>query len=465
MQVFVRHTYYPGPACECPDFEVIPTPDSRDLMNDLGLQLLEEPYGFSILYDSNRKEDLLSYLRRQADQGAIPPPKEKEVWTRISVALALKNKSFINFTRIPIDTDPALENFYFSNQEAHRVGESVMLSLGKSVHGNELLKVIPPQYAVPVGPDVACVRVLDVTLHPVICRPRCIPRGLAGKQNPNTVTCQDVQEFKEGLQSGVPEGLPDSVCVNTIFLDFSQLPEGKYSIQKVRSDGTVICHEHEDVLYTVPCAAPLCFIDLFLTDPMPEISENGIYPVQALFDPDHTKIVEVGYELKFLARSTFWNYFIVPQPERPLALSITGPGAEFFGPCPVVLSNGARAYRFLSRKPIRLQQYSKASFELWSKDKLLETLIEKRLPVASTQVLPRNDWVACRDLLASVQKGAERLPPCRELMDHLCPDCNGLSLRECAEKVKALLRKPNGNSSSEVSIPPGRNYSDIFVYV
>ncbi|HEX7288873.1 MAG TPA: hypothetical protein VF532_22000 [Candidatus Angelobacter sp.] len=489
MQVVVRHTYYPGPAFACPDFKVIPTPDSAALMQDLGLQFLVEPCGFSIVYDTARKDDLFSYLRRQARRGELPAPREEEVWTRISVVLALKNMSFINFTRICIATDPMLQNLYFSNLDAHRLGESIMLAPGKAVSDLELEKVVPPQYAVQIcSPDVTCVKVRDVSHHVVMCRPRCIPRALAARQNPNIITCKDVDDFKKHCKQACTDDClkkfpddavarrkcekqcarqcEDQVCVDTIFLDFSLFPEGKYSIEQVRCDPqsgeeTVVCPK-EDVLYTLSCTAPLCFIDLFLTDPMPGITENGIYPVKDLFGTK-PEIVEVNYELKFLARSTFWNYFIVPQPPRHLPhLSIhSESGPDFLGPCPVVLANGARAYRFLSEKAIPLRKYSKSSFQLWSN----ETVIEQRLPVASTQVLPRNEWVACGDLLASLQDKADGLLPCRKLRNHLCPECKGLTLTECAERIKALLRKLQDNSSSEDPVPPGRNYSDIFVYV
>lgn len=254
--------------------------------------------------------------------------------------------------------------------------------------------------------------------------------------------------------------------MDKIYLDFSLLPEGKYLVEKVQhnertKEEKVI--DSETGIYTLSAPAPLCFIDLFLTDPMPGITHNGIYPVRNLFDSD-PEIVEVTYKLRFLARKTLWNYFIVPQPQRPLDdLSIISEsGPEFIGPCAVVLANGAKAYRFLSEEPIPLHRQSSARFQLVSDGAVLA----KRLPVASIQqVLPRSEWTACRDLLASLQPGADDWPPCHTLYKTLCKGfCKGENPQECAKKIRNLGEQKSGPNSNAKEFH-NRNYSDIFVYV
>ncbi len=137
-RVSVEHTYYDHRGDRSPDFVARPTRATAELMRNLGLLFRREETGFSVLYDELTEDSLFQYLRRQYPRNSYPPSQRpcdeaqspcyqerrdtvaRGVWTRLSFVLALSDPYFVNFTQIPADTNPALENFYFSNQDAHQ---------------------------------------------------------------------------------------------------------------------------------------------------------------------------------------------------------------------------------------------------------------------------------------------------------------------------------------------------------
>lgn len=391
MQVDIRHGYYAeaGETGACPDFRAAPTPPTRELMRSLGLLFLNESAGFSILYEPARAEGLYWYLR----QHGTPPNggKESQYWTRLSFVLSLKNLSFINFTEIPIDTNPTQQNFYFTNQDAHdlldqaapQVGPAI-LNKNKWVDGAALLPVEGPELRVRTPPDVKEVVVLDIAGQPVLAEFRCVPT----QASPPTQVCRDV-----------------------VFLDFTTLPEDKYVIEYVMQPGATPLLSRP-ILYTVAEPIPLCFIDLLFTKPSE--TADGVYPVGLYPEVDtnddphkaaagnpETKsgaIRPVRYMLRFEARATYWRYYIVPQPQREeledLAIEPVGdtPPVSFSGPTRVRLATGALAYRFVSNDRLLLRQHSSYRFRLrgWTRRApASDDILVACLPVASSkQVLP-----------------------------------------------------------------------------
>lgn len=411
-QVLIRHTYYNASADSCPDFDVSPTPASAALMGDLGLLFRHEKTGFSVLYDVARADVLLDYLARQGGE-------THQCWTRLSFTLTLNNPYFINFTDVPIDVNPSAQNFYFTNREARADGGRVVLNAGEGVAGGELLKVAPAQVALRVGTDVTEVIVTDLSGEEVI--------------------------RQKGCPHVSPPAAPES-CV--VFLDFSGLPEDKYFIEFVGGETGI----KFPVLYTVPSPSPLCFIDLFFTDP--DASAEGVYPVRDLYTPGR-KIVSVGYELGFRARSTTWNYFIVPQPraerfEELRIETVSEPPVKFAGPCRVLLPNGADAYRFSSAEGLLLQQQSGYRFRLLGRRGLMmsEGVLVETMPVASSrQVTPLSRGAACALLRESLCRKAGHRRRCRDLIKLVC---------------RGVGRKPRRPRAGDSEMS---NYSDTYVYV
>src|SRR5436853_173538 len=302
---YLPSVYYKNSDGRCPDFRVYPTAATRLLMATLGLLLKDEGIGFSVLYDMNRAENLFNFLRHQAERG-FQVPEVTGVWTRLSFALSLRNPYFINFTAIPVDTEPTKLNFYFSNQEAH-VGPDgeVILNQGKWVVADERLPVIPTQYQVLVSDRVMAVQVNAISGVEVITEPRC---------------SSHVHSFDNNFdKADIGVSSPPLFCSEIVYLNFSLLPEDKYTIEKIGYDGKPV-EEPRPVLYTAPYPTPLCFIDLLFTDPLIEPGAppspsraEGIYPVRDLWGINPS-VVPVDYHLAFRRRRTIWNYYIAPQP-------------------------------------------------------------------------------------------------------------------------------------------------------
>jgi hypothetical protein len=280
-----------------------------------------------------------------------------------------------------------------------------------------------------INKKVKEVHVLDISGEVVICRPRCVPISALKEKDPSAITCKEAKDCTDGD--------PKCRCTNTIYLDFSPLPEDKYTVELKPLLGA------EEILYTASYPLPLCFIDLLFTRPTAE--EPGIYPVENLFPKEATSIVPVNYEIRFNRRATFWNYYVVPPPrERYEHLFIRSePPVEFAGPCCVHLPDATTAYRFLSKSPIPLQE--EATFELQLRNRVMpghDDVIVKRLPVASVpQVLPERQADVCQSLAGSLCPFAEEEERCAELVEFVC--------------------RPSENPPQ----PSETNYSDIYVYV
>ncbi|MDB5600905.1 MAG: hypothetical protein JWN71_2949 [Xanthobacteraceae bacterium] len=366
MQVEILHGYYATADSEgaCPDFNARPAPKTAALMRSLGLRFFPEPMGFSVLYDPTRAEGLFWYLRQHSTS---PTHRQGlEHWTRLSFILSLNNPSFINFTEIPIYTHPTQQNFYFTNQNAHRIdgGAEVVLTTDDWVDGDALLPVEGAEVRVLTPPGVEEVVAYNIAGEPVLTVPRCVP---------------------------VKASPPEQVCRDAVFLDFSKLGEGKYEIEVIGDVG-----RRWPILYTMPEPIPLCFIDLLLTNPTRRKAD--FYPVQHLYPKDQTTIVPMRYTLRFRPRRTHWRYNIVPQPQRAalddLAIETEGglKHIPFSGPETVTLINGALAYRFVSDDPLPTLQRSFFRFRLKGRSPrapAIDDVLVTRLPVAaSNQLVP-----------------------------------------------------------------------------
>lgn len=462
MRVSIRHNYYYRSNGECPDFSIRPTSASAALMQTLGLLFKDEVTGFSILYDVRRRDILLSYLRRQEW-----PPKSNHCWTRLSFVLSLKNPYFLNFTDLPIDLNPANQNFYFTNQNARLQRDQIVLNPDQE---QELLRVVPVQFGVPVSNAVKDVEVQDVAQvaeaeGAVICRPRCIPDEMLKTHQASQVTCKQVEEY----ESKHPIPLTYA-CMNKIYLDFSPLPEDKYTIKHVYILGSPAPPPPAGdgpVLYTESYPVPLCFINLFFTNPTGE--KLGFFPVRHLFsEKPRTTVETVNYELKFERRSTYWNYFIVPQSGEDIENLRIEPEVRFNGPCSVNLPDGRKAYRFVSKQPLPFIQQSQFRFRLTGElgATAQNSILMERLPVASPEQVLQDELTACLKLDGSVRPGAKT--ECRKLKGQICRCvCMGLPVDKWLQVLKGLCADPQNPTCQELRLKLRcpKIYSDIYVYV
>jgi hypothetical protein len=472
MQVTLRHSYYnrSDPAEACPDFTISPTTASSILMNQLGLLFKDEGTSFSILYDKLREDILLDYLRRQKGLNETG-----QCWTRLSFVLALNNPYFVNFTALPISLNPASQNFYLSNQQARRKPDGELrLDWGGS---GSLLPVVPVNFPAPQldeveWRDVKEVQVRDISGELVLCKPRCVPKDLLNPKDPlkkpkglAAITCEEAEKC-QGLDD------KDCSCADTLYLDFSLLPEDKYTIDETTFSGSPSSVQGLEVLYTTSYPTPLYFIDLLFTSPSGLDPE--LYPIQNLVSPagDQTIVELINYELKFEARETFWNYYVVPPPGETLQnLEIEGePAMDFAGPWDVTLSTGTPAYRFVSKKPLPFRQQSPFRFSLRGELTLtssIGTLID-RLPVPPIGQVLQDEVAACLGLDRMIAPGAKGVAG--KLKAQLCKclfknSGAGLSPDERLERIRQRCADSQSRACQELSLNCSKLYSDAYVYV
>lgn len=464
MRVSIRHNYYNRSRDECPDFAIYPTASSTELMHSLGLIFKDEGIGFSILYDVRRKDVLLQYLRRQEW-----PESSKHCWSRLSFVLSLTNPYFLNFTDVPINLNPINENFYFTNREARRYpsGE-IILNPG---YRQEKLPVVPVQFGIDVTSRVKEVEVQSIaqvgegSQEAVICKPRCVPVALLAEKNPATITCDEARECK-GLHELKRQDDPKCSCTNKIYLDFSSLPEDKYTLKKLFYPSSSTATEKScEVLYTEAYPLPLCFINLFFTTPTGE--RPKLFPVRNLFH-GVPEIESINYELKFERRSTYWNYFIVPQTGESVEnLKIEGePAIQFHGPCSVYLPNGEKAYRFVSKKPLPFIQQSPFHFRLTGEigTTAQNSTLMRRLPLATIEQVLRDELASCLSLAGSIYPGAKK--DCRKLKAQICRCvCADMQINECMKYIRRVCADPESPDCLKLKLGCSKIYSDTYVYV
>ena len=460
MQVTIKHDYYnlSNPVDTSSDFIISPTAASSLLMNDVGLLFKAEATGFSVLYDAQRKDMLLQYLRRQVENN--------ECWARLSFVLSLNNPYFMNFTALPLALNPASQNFYLTNQKAHiNAAGDVVFDWSEK---ESLLPVVPVQFVVPKPrkvnwKSVREVHALDISGQVVMCTPRCVPVDVLKNKSPADITCKEAQECKDSAD-------PKCQCADSLYLNFSSLPEDKYTIALITFSGSESISQ--EVLYTVAHPTPLCFIDLLFASPIGENPE--FYPVQDLVPAkgDKTEVRSIHYELKFEARKTFWNYYVVPPLGATIKnLAIEGePAVKFAGPWTIDLPNGLAAYRFISKRSLPFRQESPFRFRLLGElnaSARHATLVD-RLPVPPVEQVLQDEVAACLglDQMMTASAKGER----RKLETLLCQCLSqnfgtGLRADERLVRIKQMCGDSQSKACRELKRGCSKIYSDTYVYV
>lgn len=383
FELYVSHQYYEDGRCY--DFLIIPTCDSLEIMNDLGLHFTQRPGGFILAYDEGRKNALMNYI--QSEKGHMP---------RLSFEMVMENSLFINFTDLPTKTNQLYESLYFCNRNAHKSKKKTLINTGEYVSGEELfdskyglIKVENPDRTKKYQ-----VELIDISGNSVIIEPFCarIPSDVEKdrhisikgfntakmrpkliKSNKNKVTCKDDECFEREF----------------IYIDLDSVPCGKYRIQITNMDDKPDLPEGPPFISHLADCTPLGFMDILFTDPDANGNSNDFYPIQH----DGT-VTPRSYSICFNMRSTIWKYFVVVPENRVNYhdLKIKGNGTTFT-PLPLETVNGNKAWPFESTGSVALKEAPPYKFTLKGKKEGANSpvTIINRLPAASAdQILPEN---------------------------------------------------------------------------
>ncbi|NTX49735.1 hypothetical protein [Myxococcus sp. CA039A] len=396
LSVDLRHTYFNRSEGRCPALVCRPTAATAATLRDLGLLFRDEGTAFSVLYDFNRRAQLLKAMERREKAGQ---------WTWLSFVLIPDTPFFVNFTDLPSDFQPASDNLYFSNRQAHFAGQPpeptdqelhctatrtlpILLNPGEQVTAASRQRVAQVQMQVPLLPETAEIVLLDISGEEVLCKPCSIPVTLLlGKQAPSAISCQQVRVARG-------PGIPEQRVGDFAYLDLAALPEGLYTVRQLDLDGGILIESK--VLYTQAYPTPLAFLDLVLAKPNPD--DTGLYPLCDLhLGAEQTRVVPLRAELRFERRKTRWCYFVVPpQGVRYDALRLLDVGSSqpvtFSGPVPVQVPGAGVTYRFIADQDLPLQEVPDYVFELQGtrEQGLFESTLMSNVPVASPAlVLPR----------------------------------------------------------------------------
>jgi hypothetical protein len=322
--VMFQHGFYNNEHDRCPDFRVVPTPETATLMKSLGMLMQDFGTGFNISFVGGEFNKLFSYLNGQTGPDGC--------WARLSFALVCINSGFIGFTDLPLNTNPSIENFYLSNQKAHRLDGVNLLAPGPKLSASTSLRLIPQSSDVKVPADIFKIEV-------------------------QSLSREVVMTIKGPASLSPPEG------EMLLSIDFAGQPDGDYWIFPIYSDGSRGPELHR--LRTIASPLPMCFVDLLFCAPKP--GDDGIFAVTrskegGLLD----KINTVDLVLRFAPRETIWTYYVIPQTSqgRLLDLVISGNGSTFTRGDPVLLPTGELGIPFTSDQPLKLQQNSPYHFSL-----------------------------------------------------------------------------------------------------
>ncbi len=363
MRVSFEHPYYNLADGACPDFSVQPTITTAALMKSLSLLFRDEGTGFAVLYDKKNAAALCNYLARQGRQVSSLLP---EYWTRLSFLLLSRNPYFASISAIPMDACPTDWRYYFANMDAHGAAP-VLLNTGDAVSADELLPVIAQQTVVPVDVRYKYVEARTISGETAIQEP-CRPTRDYG--NGRTVTQQ----------------------LNEVYLNFSTVRQGKYTIGRVTNAGEF--EPWQVGVYADDSLMPFAFVDLLFSEPY--AGAGGVYPVQFAGSPATGTIAPKDYTLAFDARRTQWRYYVVQQaasdPFDKLRIESESGDVTFSGPHAAVLPNGDEATEFQSKQALVMQQQSPYHFRLLgrhTRGSRREQELLKRMPVSSpAQVTP-----------------------------------------------------------------------------
>lgn len=320
-----RHDFYNVDDGRCPDFYVVPTPTTADAMQSYGLLLKDFGTGFTVCCSTQSANVLSGFLATEQASGADLLGN----WRRLSFAVVCRNPGFVGITRIPLDFNPPVSNFYFSNITAHQdMSGAILLAPERFVSRKQIRPVIPQSFDMTSAPNLVCVNAYDISGE---------------------------RAFSVNGPMGSPPGSDTLLSI-----DFVGYADGVYQLEEVFSDAPSVWGA--PLLRNISSPLPMCFIDLFYCRP-PGI-DSGVYAVT--LDGAKASVRAVDMELRFAARKTIWTYYVVSQSSEGqlVGLSIQGEGAQFHQKASVILPTGAIAIPFEADRPLALRQKSEYVFSL-----------------------------------------------------------------------------------------------------
>jgi hypothetical protein len=308
------NSYFNRPDVSGAKFSVKPTVRSSSLLKTRRLLARSSEGGIEIAYPDQQKEVLLEYLRADAaDQKEWLDHKSQE-W--LSFTASPDGADFYQYTDLPFDFQPTDTCLYLSNAEPAKwdADRDAQLPWGqRGVRDNPVnlapARFVTKQSALPkIGrevrlsfpPDCSAIRLLNVVGETVQSYPRQFPEGLLASSPLDQIDCRLADEYIKGH--------PDDKLVERTecIIHFHLEPAGKYTIHYVGSTKS-----NEEMIYPAGDAGCLCFVDIFLTKPEPDVA--GVYPVLDLFGTGKTHIQYVNYAAEFETRMAYWNYiFMMP---------------------------------------------------------------------------------------------------------------------------------------------------------
>ncbi|MBF0382488.1 MAG: hypothetical protein HQL69_15815 [Magnetococcales bacterium] len=394
LKIHFLHGYYNAKKeMVCPDFSVLPTKETAELMKNLDLIFKDEGQGFSISYNKKREKQLRHYVLRQYKTNSLDPANYKPLVSNLSFYLYINNSDFFIYTDIGVDKNPADYNYFFSN---HRIMNS----------DHNFLHLTPQPYV--ADEDLSFVISSQFSFMP--------PKGTK-KVKVFNIIGSEVYPYHDNLKqpsSSTNRPLDE----DRIVLDFANLPINKYQIHFYSDKDKLI--NSLPVLNTINNPMPLGLINLMLCRPSEpdnkaEPNQQTMFPIHNT-DTDNNKInaksnnpdgskpnhksdniAPVEYGIFFKERSTKWRYFIVPPSssqtieDLQIVSNCDGYSKTFFECKKSDLPTVEKARCYVSEGEIPIHRKSEFNFQLNGRIGLMPhaTTLKKRLPVASTkQIVP-----------------------------------------------------------------------------
>lgn len=329
FDVRFEHGYYNASGETCPDFRVVPTLDCAKLMSQLGMVFKDHGTGFSVLVTQARAEAMIAWVRSRYAAG----PQGRGYWSWLSFLMVSTNPGFVGITKLPIATNPMVQNLQLDNRTASAVAGRMMLD-GSA----------------------------DSALYPVVGASWSVPTP-AGR----TAALTDL--------SGAPVAARASVSDDMTVFDLSGLPYGWYSTALTSKTGKPVAAKGFATtrLYVPQNPLSLVVLDLLLTQPVAGVGDPAAYPIPPMAAPP-TKapvptpaaIQPVALTVAFQPRETYWRYYIVAQGRGRFAddLAISGGGAVAFTKSAKALPNGDQAVLFTASEALPLRQRAPQRFAL-----------------------------------------------------------------------------------------------------
>lgn len=267
---------------------------------------------------------------------------EQEDLLKLSFVLFPKNPFFFNFTNLPFVAD---STFYVSNLNPNVLAENdLRLHKANFLGKEDLFPIKEAFFDIESAKENQNLEILDI--------------------NSRTV-------FQKVLLEGKNQ------------VDISDLPAGKYALTL---DKKIV---EEFVFANFKSASkPLVFIDFFWVSPTKNKKKYDLY--------SQNTVTSRLYHLVFQNRSTIWKYYVVPKYANNFtSLQLeTSNNSKFSKAVETQISDGSKAFLFVSEQPLELKEITNYEFQL-KKQQRSDTskVVIKRMPVANNKLIkPEKDY-------------------------------------------------------------------------